>query len=102
MYDLDYCQKHTAGHVASRPQPVGSLPLAKNAKHCTSRYYSERDWKRIKFLRAGRVLSELRYAPAAQWAGSTSSTSQLEYAGCYSSIVAAFIANRLSADSLVL
>ena len=62
----------------------------------------ERDWKRIKFLRAGRVLSKLRYAPAAQWAGSTSSTSQLQYAGCYSSIVAAFIANRLSADSLVL
>ena len=33
-------------------------------------YYSERNWKRIKFLRAGCVLSELRYAPAAQWAGS--------------------------------
>ena len=27
---------------------------------------------------------------------------QLQYAGCYSTIVAAFIANRLSADSLVL
>ena len=39
---------------------------------------------------------------AAQWAGSSSSTSQLQYAGCYSSIVTAFIANRLSADSLVL
>ena len=28
--------KHTAGHVAFWPQPVGSLPLAQNAWHCTS------------------------------------------------------------------
>ena len=30
--------KHTAGHVAFGPQPVGSLPLAQNAWHCTSIY----------------------------------------------------------------
>ena len=28
--------KHTAGHVAFWQQPVGSLPLAQNAWHCTS------------------------------------------------------------------
>ena len=28
--------KHTAEHVAFWPQPVGSLPLAQNAWHCTS------------------------------------------------------------------
>ena len=28
--------KHTAGYVAFLPQPVGSLPLAQNAWHCTS------------------------------------------------------------------
>ena len=28
--------KHTARHVAFWPQPVGSLPLAQNAWHCTS------------------------------------------------------------------
>ena len=48
--------------------------------------------------RAGRVLW---YAPAAQWAESIIRV-QLEYAGCYSSIVVAFISNRLSADSWVL
>ena len=30
--------KHTSGHVAFWPQPVGSLPLAQNAWHCTSNY----------------------------------------------------------------
>ena len=28
--------KHTAEHVTFWPQPVGSLPLAQNAWHCTS------------------------------------------------------------------
>ena len=28
--------KHTAGRVAFLPQPVGLLPLAQNAWHCTS------------------------------------------------------------------
>ena len=31
MYVLDTVIKHITGHVASRPQPVGSLPLAQNA-----------------------------------------------------------------------
>ena len=30
--------KHTSGYVAFWPQPVGSLPLAQNAWHCTSYY----------------------------------------------------------------
>ena len=34
--------KHTSGHVAFWPQPVGSLPLAQNAWHCTSTTLSER------------------------------------------------------------
>ena len=32
--------KHTSGHVAFWPQPVGSLPLAQNAWHCTSNWAS--------------------------------------------------------------
>ena len=63
-------------------------------------YYSERGLENASNF-YGRAVYYPNYGTrppaAAQWAGSTSSTSQLEYAGCYSSIVAAFIANRLSA-----
>ena len=36
VFDLYTVIKHTAGHVAFWQQPVGSLPLAQNAWHCTS------------------------------------------------------------------
>ena len=38
--------KHTAGRVAFWPQPVGSLPLAQNAWHCTSYTYYVRTYVR--------------------------------------------------------
>ena len=47
--------KHTAGHVAFWPQPVGSLPLAQNAWHCTSIYvyiYIRSSALRMRALRA--------------------------------------------------
>ena len=55
--------KHTAGRVAFWPQPVGSLPFAQNAWHCTSIIHNQNYcadcsiskivWKAVRYFDGG-------------------------------------------------